>query len=81
MEEGIWSEYWPVQDVAQEMDLEAALAKIPEEYRSPLLLSLEGYTLTEIGEALGISHVAVHKRIQNGLKLLRGLMSPSDQSC
>ncbi len=49
------------------IDGAAALDTLTEGQRLVLLLSAEGYTLREMGAALGVSHVAIHRRRRRAL--------------
>lgn len=54
------------------MQLERALASLPEEQRVTLLLKrIEGKKQKEIADLLGISEKAVEKRLQKAMKTLR----------
>jgi RNA polymerase sigma-70 factor, ECF subfamily len=65
----------PMLAVAQDQDLaelRAALFKLPEEYREPLLLQvLMGYSTAEIAAELKLSNAAVLTRLFRGRKRLR----------
>lgn len=67
----------PMLAAAQEQDLaelRAALFKLPEEYREPLVLQvLMGYSTAEIAAELGLSNAAVLTRLFRGRKRLRAL--------
>jgi RNA polymerase sigma-70 factor, ECF subfamily len=55
-------------------ELRAALFKLPEEYREPLVLQvLMGYTTAEIAVELKLSNAAVLTRLFRGRKQLRAL--------
>jgi RNA polymerase sigma-70 factor (ECF subfamily) len=55
-------------------ELRAALFKLPEEYREPLVLQvLMGYTTAEIAAELKLSNAAVLTRLFRGRKQLRAL--------
>jgi RNA polymerase sigma-70 factor, ECF subfamily len=59
------------QDLAE---LRAALFKLPEEYREPLVLQvLMGYSTAEIAAELGLSNGAVLTRLFRGRKQLRAM--------
>ena len=59
------------QDLAE---LRAALFKLPEEYREPLVLqALMGYSTAEIAAELHLSNAAVLTRLFRGRKQLRAL--------
>jgi RNA polymerase sigma-70 factor, ECF subfamily len=69
------------------VELRAALFKLPEEYREPLVLQvLMGYSTAEIAAELGLSTGAVLTRLFRARKQLRGLcgvdtsMDPEDNS-
>jgi RNA polymerase sigma-70 factor, ECF subfamily len=67
----------PMLAAAQDQDLaemRAALFKLPEEYREPLVLQvLMGYTTAEIAAELDLSGAAVLTRLFRGRKQLRAL--------
>jgi RNA polymerase sigma-70 factor (ECF subfamily) len=67
----------PMLAAAQDQDLvelRAALFKLPEEYREPLVLQvLMGYTTAEIAAELKLSNAAVLTRLFRGRKQLRTL--------
>jgi RNA polymerase sigma-70 factor (ECF subfamily) len=55
-------------------ELRAALFKLPQEYREPLVLqALMGYSTAEIAEELGLSNAAVLTRLFRGRKQLRAI--------
>jgi RNA polymerase sigma-70 factor, ECF subfamily len=55
-------------------ELRAALFKLPEEYREPLVMQvLMGYSTAEIAAELGLSSAAVLTRLFRGRKQLRAL--------
>ncbi len=64
------------------MEMRAALFKLPDDYREPLVLQvLMGYTTAEIGAELGLSTAAVLTRLFRARKLLRqmcGADAPMD---
>lgn len=62
-------------------DLERALEKIPELYRSVLLLAYrEDFSLTEIAEILHVPYNTIKSRHQRALKLLKQAFSEIDAS-
>jgi RNA polymerase sigma-70 factor, ECF subfamily len=67
----------PMLAAAQDPDLaelRAALFKLPEEYREPLVLQvLMGYTTSEIAAELQLSNAAVLTRLFRGRKRLRAM--------
>ncbi|MGO9514036.1 MAG: sigma-70 family RNA polymerase sigma factor [Steroidobacteraceae bacterium] len=67
----------PMLAAAQDQDLaelRAALFKLPEEYREPLVLQvLMGYSTAEIAAELELSNAAVLTRLFRGRKQLRAL--------
>jgi RNA polymerase sigma-70 factor, ECF subfamily len=67
----------PMLAAAQDQDLaelRAALFKLPEEYREPLVLQvLMGYSTAEIAAQLELSNAAVLTRLFRGRKQLRAL--------
>jgi RNA polymerase sigma-70 factor (ECF subfamily) len=51
-----------------------ALRRIPEDFRQPLLLDLwEGYSLREIGEALGLPEGTVKSRLHRARERFRNI--------
>jgi RNA polymerase sigma-70 factor, ECF subfamily len=66
------------QDVAE---LRAALFKLPEEYREPLVMQvLMGYSTAEIAEELKLSNAAVLTRLFRGRKQLRAACGEDSNS-
>jgi RNA polymerase sigma-70 factor (ECF subfamily) len=67
----------PMLGASQDQDLaelRAALFKLPEEYREPLVLqALMGYSTAEIAAELDLSNAAVLTRLFRGRKQLRAL--------
>jgi len=67
----------PTLGAAQDQDLaelRAAIFRLPEEYREPLVLQvLMGYTTAEIAQELGLSNAAVLTRLFRARKQLRAL--------
>jgi RNA polymerase sigma-70 factor (ECF subfamily) len=56
------------------VEIRAALFKLPEEYREPLVLQvLMGYSTAEIAAELGLTNGAVLTRLFRGRKQLRAL--------
>lgn len=56
----------------ESVDLERALARLPEKFRSPILLTkLHGLSVAECGAVLGISATNVKQRVFRGFQLLR----------
>jgi len=65
----------PGVDVGLRLDLLAALRRLPEEQREPLLLvSVEQFTYAECAEALGIPAGTVMSRVSRGRAALRALL-------
>jgi RNA polymerase sigma-70 factor (ECF subfamily) len=65
------------QDIAE---LRAALFKLPEEYREPLVMQvLMGFSTAEIAEELKLSNAAVLTRLFRGRKQLRALCGEDTQ--
>ena len=61
-------------------ELRAALFKLPEEYREPLVMQvLMGYTTAEIAAELDMSNAAVLTRLFRGRKQLRALCGEDTQ--
>lgn len=62
----------PLASVATALDLERALAELPEEFRSVLLLAdLEGFALGEIAQIMDIPVGTVKSRLFRARRLLR----------
>ncbi len=62
-------------------DLDAALRKLPEEYRSAVLLfDLYGFSLKETAEILAVPDGTVKSRLARGRKMLRGSLMAYDMS-
>ena len=62
--------------VAVRLDLDAALARLPEEFRAPVVLrDMAGCDYAEIGKILRIPPGTVRSRIARGRARLAGLMS------
>jgi RNA polymerase sigma-70 factor (ECF subfamily) len=56
--------------------IDRALARVPEMYRVPVVLSdIEGLSNAEIGAALGLSLPAVKSRLHRGRQFMRRLLS------
>jgi RNA polymerase sigma-70 factor (ECF subfamily) len=63
-------------DYERRMDLENVLARMPERYRSVLLLhDVEGFTHGEIGELLGIAEGTSKSRLSAARRLGRELLT------
>ena len=65
----------------QQMDLSAAVRRIPLAYRQPLTLMLEGFRQSEIAEALGLEENTVAQRLSRGRSKLKQQLEsePSDE--
>ena len=64
----------PAQDET-DLQLREALQSLPEKYRMPLLLHhLEGYSLTEVGQMLGLPAGLVKSRLHQARSTLRKLL-------
>lgn len=64
-----------------DLQLREALHALPEKYRMPLLLHhLEGYSLTEASEILGIPAGLVKSRLHQARKALRKLLDEDGDS-
>ena len=74
---------WP--DPGHRLDLEAALKRLPEGYRSVLLLhDLEGFKHEEIGKLLGISPGTSKSQLSRGRRMMRELLTghaPEREAC
>jgi len=67
----------PVGTVGERIDLERALAELPEGYRTVLTLhDIEGYTHAEIGERLGIAPGTSKSQLHQARRAMRRLLSP-----
>lgn len=55
-----------------------AVEKLPEHYRAPLDLRLNGESYRDIAELLGIGKDAAYKRVQRGYKMIREEVLKSD---
>lgn len=64
--------------VIDRLDIDAALAEVPEEFRAPLVLrDLVGHDYAEISHILGIPPGTVRSRIARGRSRLATLLDPS----
>lgn len=64
--------------VSDRIDIDAALAQVPEEFRTPLVLrDLVGHDYAEISEILGIPPGTVRSRIARGRSRLAALLTAS----
>jgi RNA polymerase sigma-70 factor, ECF subfamily len=62
-------------------DLEAAIAKLPEEQRQVILLvGLEGMRYEEVATVLGVPVGTVRSRLSRGRDQLRRLMDPGEEA-
>lgn len=67
----------PIATVGERIDLERALAGLPEGYRTVLTLhDIEGYTHAEIGERLGIAPGTSKSQLHQARRAMRRLLSP-----
>jgi len=67
-------------DAVQLRDLEAAIAKLPQEQRQVILLvGLEGMRYDEVAVVLGVPIGTVRSRLSRGRDQLRNLMGMSDE--
>lgn len=64
----------PNQDADRQIDLHAAMEQLDEDQRTALLLQQEGYSLAEIGQALGIPVGTVKSRISRSKQKLRSIL-------
>ena len=70
--DGTWEPEVPAGSVATALDLERAVAELPEEFRSVLLLAdLEGFALGEIAEIMDTPVGTVKSRLFRARRLLR----------
>lgn len=64
--------------VSDRIDIDAALAEVPEEFRAPLVLrDLMGHDYADISDILGIPPGTVRSRIARGRSRLAALLAPS----
>ena len=64
-----------------DIHLREALKKLPEKYRMPLLLHhMEGYSLKEIGEMLGISAGLAKSRLHQARGALRKILKAGENA-
>lgn len=67
-----WDAEVPVPSTATAVDLERALAELPEEFRSVLLLAdLQGFTLADIGQIMSTPVGTVKSRLFRARRLMR----------
>lgn len=67
------------QSVSDRLDLDAALAGLPEEFRAPIVLrDVAGHDYAEIAEILGIPPGTVRSRIARGRKRLVDVLGAVD---
>jgi RNA polymerase sigma factor (sigma-70 family) len=63
-------------DLVRKVDVERALAKLPDEIRAAVIdVVIDGATVREHGAAAGVSHETASKRAQRGIEMLRGLLT------
>jgi len=62
------------QEIETIVDVEAAIDKLSDDLRLPLLWYYTGYTQREIGEALEITKQSVNERIQKAIEFLHNLL-------
>ena len=65
-------------DHALRLDVEHALAAMPEGYRSVLVMAAEGFSHAEIALALGISEGTSKSQLSRGRRWLRDALDPQD---
>ncbi|MEE8062527.1 MAG: sigma-70 family RNA polymerase sigma factor [Gemmatimonadales bacterium] len=66
--------------VAERMDLEAAIASLPDGYRTVFVLhDLEGFTHDEIGQALGISSGTSKSQLSGARRTLRRFLGSVEE--
>jgi RNA polymerase sigma-70 factor (ECF subfamily) len=69
----------PAPDVADRVDIDAALRKLPVEFRAAVVLrDLSGLDYAEIGDVLGIPPGTVRSRIARGRAMLLPLLDPGN---
>lgn len=67
--------------VGDRLDIDAALARLPLEFRAPIVLrDLCDLTYTEIADTLGIRPGTVRSRISRGRAALAPLLAPGNQT-
>jgi DNA-directed RNA polymerase specialized sigma24 family protein len=70
----------PPPDPGRRMDLEAAIAALPDGYRTVLVLhDLEGFTHPEISERLEISVGTSRSQLHHARRAMRKLLEPIDE--
>ncbi len=69
----------PAASAARRLDVEGALAGLPDDYRVAVVLrDLSGLSYAEIAEVLGVPIGTVRSRIARGRGMLAGLLAPGD---
>jgi RNA polymerase sigma-70 factor (ECF subfamily) len=69
----------PAAAVAERLQVEGALARLPTDYRVAVVLrDLSGLSYSEIADVLGIPVGTVRSRIARGRGVLAGLLAPDD---
>ncbi len=68
----------PPASISERIDLERAIARLPDGYRTVLVLhDVEGFTHVEIGERLGIAAVSSRSQLSRARNALRVALSPA----
>lgn len=67
--------------VPERLDLERAIARLPDGYRTVLVLhDIEGFTHVEIGERLGIEAVSSRTQLSRARGALRTMLASADRT-
>ena len=67
-------------DLCTDLHLRQALQNLPEKYRLPLVLHhMEGYTVAEVADMLGITRKLTVSRLHQARKALRDLLDGGDR--
>ena len=66
--------------LCEDLQLRLALKRLPEKYRLPLVLHhVEGYTVAEVADMLGITRKLTVSRLHQARKALRDLLDGGDR--
>lgn len=75
LDEGVRAPGAVEEDMVESVLLRDALKKLPEKYRTVLLLHhLEGYDLNEVAHIVGATQTAIRSRLHQARKALKNLM-------
>jgi len=64
----------------EQLDLAAAIRRLPLNYRQCVELMLEGFSHAEIGETLGLEENAVAQRLRRGRQQLKTMLDKDDSN-